>query len=285
MTTPASTRSRPIRATPSRVFVAISCGGVWETLDAGKSWTLHGKGMVATYLPPEQAGRAGIARPASRGALRRRARHDVDAAPLRHFPLDRRRRAPGRHSNCRCDDFGFAVAAHPKDPLTAWFVPAIKDELRVPRDGALAVTRTRDGGKTWRELRATACRSATPSTSSTATASTSTRTGRRLAMGSTTGSLWVSDNAGEAWQLVNAHLPPVYAVRLVLGALRRAIDRAQSRPAQLGIVLISPRIPARMPRHGARQDQGTAPARLSGARAGPGGRSASACSSTGCWSR
>jgi hypothetical protein len=38
--------------------------------------------------------------------------------------------------------------------------------------------------------------------------------GKRLAMGSTTGSLWVSDNAGEAWQLVNAPLPPVYAVRL-----------------------------------------------------------------------
>lgn len=39
-------------------------------------------------------------------------------------------------------------------------------------------------------------------------------TGTQLAMGSTTGSLWTSDNAGAAWQLVNAHLPPVYAVRL-----------------------------------------------------------------------
>jgi hypothetical protein len=34
-------------------------------------------------------------------------------------------------------------------------------------------------------------------------------------MGSTTGSLWVSDNGGDAWQLVNAHLPPIYAVRFV----------------------------------------------------------------------
>ena len=51
------------------------------------------------------------------------------------------------------DDFGFAVAAHPQEPRTAWFVPAIKDEMRVPRDGALAVTRTRDGGKTWQSFR------------------------------------------------------------------------------------------------------------------------------------
>ena len=38
--------------------------------------------------------------------------------------------------------------------------------------------------------------------------------GTQLAMGSTTGSLWLSEKAGEAWQLVNAHLPPVYALRL-----------------------------------------------------------------------
>ena len=33
--------------------------------------------------------------------------------------------------------FGFAVAAHPRDPDTAWFVPGVKDECRVPVDGRL----------------------------------------------------------------------------------------------------------------------------------------------------
>jgi hypothetical protein len=37
--------------------------------------------------------------------------------------------------------------------------------------------------------------------------------GECLAMGSTTGHLWVSDNGGEAWSEVPHHLPPVYAVR------------------------------------------------------------------------
>jgi len=27
--------------------------------------------------------------------------------------------------------------------------------------------------------------------------------------------LWTSDNGGERWQLVNAHLPPIYAVRYI----------------------------------------------------------------------
>ena len=31
--------------------------------------------------------------------------------------------------------FGFAVAVHPADPDTAWFVPAVKDEHRIPVDG------------------------------------------------------------------------------------------------------------------------------------------------------
>ena len=38
-------------------------------------------------------------------------------------------------------------------------------------------------------------------------------TGTRLAMGSTTGSLWVSENGGEHWTLLSAHLPPIHAVQ------------------------------------------------------------------------
>ena len=34
-------------------------------------------------------------------------------------------------------------------------------------------------------------------------------------MGSTTGALWTGDDGGERWALINAHLPPIYAVRFV----------------------------------------------------------------------
>lgn len=34
-----------------------------------------------------------------------------------------------------------------------------------------------------------------------------------LALGSTTGSVWVSDDGGDAWSTLSANLPPVYAVR------------------------------------------------------------------------
>ena len=197
---------------PSRVFVAISCGGVWDSANAGDSWTLRGDGLVAAYMPPELAGQKETQDP------HRVAR--CHAAPdtmwmQHHCGIFRSTDAGASWTPLKLpvDDFGFAVAAHPGDPLTAWFVPAIKDELRVPRDGALAVTRTRDGGKTWESFRA-----GLPQRDAFDLIYRHgldvDGTGSRLAMGSTTGSLWVSDNAGEAWQLVNAHLPPVYAVRL-----------------------------------------------------------------------
>ena len=37
--------------------------------------------------------------------------------------------------------------------------------------------------------------------------------GTRLAFASTTGGLWVSEDQGDSWTEVTAHLPPAYCVR------------------------------------------------------------------------
>ena len=127
---------------PKRLFVGISCGGVWESKDSGASWTLQGEGLIAAYMPPEQVGTKevqdphGVARCASSPELMWTQHHNgvfrsTDAG------------ATWTQLKLPVDDFGFAVAAHPQDPQTAWLVPAIKDELRMPRDGALCVTRPR----------------------------------------------------------------------------------------------------------------------------------------------
>lgn len=36
---------------------------------------------------------------------------------------------------------------------------------------------------------------------------------RTLAFGSTTGSVWISENDGDTWHRLSADLPPVYCVR------------------------------------------------------------------------
>ena len=93
-------------------------------------------------------------------------------------------------------------------------MPAIADEKRIPRDGALVVTRTRDGGNSWDVLRR-----GLPQRDAYDLIYRHgfdvDQSGARLAMGSTTGALWVSDDSAEQWQLVNAHLPPIYSVRFI----------------------------------------------------------------------
>jgi photosystem II stability/assembly factor-like uncharacterized protein len=137
----------------------------------------------------------------------------VDATPCRHLSLT----DAGAHwarLSPPTDDFGFAVAAHPRQAQIAWFVPAIKDEIRMPRDGALCVTRTDDGGQSWEVMR-----HGLPQRDAYDLIYRHglevDEAGERLAMGSTTGALWTSENGGRSWALVNAHLPPIYAVRFV----------------------------------------------------------------------
>jgi photosystem II stability/assembly factor-like uncharacterized protein len=108
--------------------------------------------------------------------------------------------------------FGFAVAVHPHDADTTWFVPAEADQRRVPVQGALAVNRTRDGGRTWETLR-----DGLPQQHAYDLVYrhglAAADDGRSLLMGSTTGGLWASADAGDHWQAVSHPLPPIFAVR------------------------------------------------------------------------
>ena len=46
--------------------------------------------------------------------------------------------------------FGFVMAAHPRDPMTVWNIPLTEPEQgRMMPGGAAAVWRTNDGGATW----------------------------------------------------------------------------------------------------------------------------------------
>ncbi len=110
--------------------------------------------------------------------------------------------------------FGFGVAVHPDRPGTAWFAPAVKDEFRYPVDGKLVVARTTDGGESFEVLR-----DGLPQADAYDLIYRHglevDETGERLAMGSTTGGVWISDNAGDRWTGLEARLPPIYAVRFI----------------------------------------------------------------------
>jgi hypothetical protein len=193
------------------VIVAISCGGVWATADGGESWGIRGSGMRADYMPPERRYDPGIQDPHRVVQCR----SQPDALWAQHHNGVFRSRDGGTSWDeiepVAPSVFGFAVAVHPEDPDTAWLVPARKDEFRIPVDGRVVVARTRDGGASFDVLtRGLPQRHAYDLTYRHAL--DVDRNGHRLGFGTTTGSLWISEDAGDAWKTVSEHLPPVYAV-------------------------------------------------------------------------
>ena len=108
--------------------------------------------------------------------------------------------------------FGFAVAVHPREPETAWFVPAQSDQKRIPVDGRVVVTRTRDGGQSFDVLT-----EGLPQEHAYDLvfrhALDVDESGDRLAFGSTTGAVWITEDQGDLWSALGVHLPPVHAIR------------------------------------------------------------------------
>jgi hypothetical protein len=195
-----------------RVTVGVSCGGVWGSSDGGGAWELRAKGMYAAFMPPAERERQEVQDP--HRVVQCRARPEGLWAQHHNGVF---RSVDGAATwqaveNVPPSTFGFACAVHPRDPDTAWLVPADKDERRVPVGGKVVVARTRDGGKSWDTLtRGLPQEHAYDLVYRHALDVDAA--GDTLVMGSTTGSLWVSDNQGDDWQLVSAHLPPIYAAR------------------------------------------------------------------------
>jgi hypothetical protein len=195
-----------------RVAVGVSCGGVWATDDGGETWNCRAQCMRAAYMPPERQFDPGIQDP--HRLVQCPARPEVFWAQHHNGVFRSTDGAASWHevADLRPSVFGFAVAVHPTDPDTAWFVPAVKDECRIPVEGRVVVTRTRDGGKTCEVLRNGLPQEHAYDITFRHALDVDGR-GDSLAFGTTTGSLWVTDNQGDSWQCVSNHLPPVYAVR------------------------------------------------------------------------
>lgn len=198
---------------PEHVTLAISCGGVWQTRDGGRTWANTSEGLDAgAYMPPERRFDGNIQDVHRLGACA----GQPDALWVQHHGGIFRSTDGGMRwqpvASPAPSGFGFAVAAHPADPQRAWFAPAHSDAQRMPVDGRMVVTETRDGGASFvshgeglpvRDAYHLVYRHALVCADD----------GRTLAMGSTTGGLWVSGDEGASWQCVSRDLPPIAALR------------------------------------------------------------------------
>jgi photosystem II stability/assembly factor-like uncharacterized protein len=194
------------------VTIAISCGGVWRTRDGGRTWQIGGPGLRAEFMPPERQFDPNI----QDAHLLVQCLANPDVMWVQHhngiFRSTDAADSWTEITHVKPSVFGFAVAVHPGDPDTAWFVPAVKDEKRYPRDGRVVVNRTSDGGKTFETLTRGLPQQHAYDLVFRHSLDVD-ETGERLAFGSTTGSLWLSEDGGDSWQTLSSNLPPIYAVR------------------------------------------------------------------------
>lgn len=192
-----------------RLLVGVSCAGVFETRDGGRSWEPRNQGLYASFLPDPQA----------------EVGHDphlLVACPGHPDLLWQQnhcgifRSTDGSRSWQDVSQpggpayFGFPIAVDHHDPETAWVVPAISDDMRMAIDGALCVCRTEDGGKSWTALRAGLPQQGCYDVVYRHALDISED---RLAFGTTTGNLFVSDDRGESWDCPGNYFPPIYSVR------------------------------------------------------------------------
>ncbi len=183
-----------------------------ETRDAGDSWNLIGDGLRAEFVPPDSQYKKSI-QDAHRLA-------QCNANPQVMWIQHHNgvfRSGDGAYTFHEIEEagpstFGFAACAHPHDEKTAWFVPATKDECRVPADSRLVVTRTRDGRKSFEVLKSGLPQEHCYDIVFRHGLDTDD-TGRQLALGSSTGGLWLSENEGDDWSLISNTLPQIYVVR------------------------------------------------------------------------
>ena len=196
------------------VRVGVSSGGVWLTRDGGATWTNDNTGMWQDHAPEEsmfdpngQDAHRLVQSPSHPDRMWVQHHNGIfrsdDGGNVWHEVLD-----------VKPSSFGFAVCVHPNEPDTAWFVPEIKDEKRIPAGGELVVTRTRNAGRSFDVLK-----NGLPQKHAYDIiyrhGMDISASGDDLVIGSTTGGVWVTSDQGDSWSAVDARLPPVYAVRFM----------------------------------------------------------------------
>lgn len=191
------------------VYVGVSCAGVFETTDAGKTWEARNKGLRADFLP-DPASDFGhdphilVAANTNPDVLWQQNHcgifYSVDAA--KNWKDISELDGPAR--------FGFAIAVAEDNPEQAWVAPADSDAIRVAINGSLCISRTDDGGKTWKQQRNGLPQQGCFDIVYRHALATS---GDAVAFGTTTGNLFISNDRGDNWQVINNYLPMVHSVQ------------------------------------------------------------------------
>jgi photosystem II stability/assembly factor-like uncharacterized protein len=195
-----------------RMWVGISAVGVFETRDGGATWEPRNIGVRAEFNPEDRFPETG------------QCVHKFAMAAGEPDTLYQRNHCGVYRSDDGSEtwqeisaglptDFGFAMAAHPRDPDTAWVIPlSIPEEGRLMPGAHAAVWRTHDRGASWvcadqglpqRDAFLSVLREAM---------ARDTLDPVGVTFGTSTGQLWHSADGGDTWRMITDTLPEIWGV-------------------------------------------------------------------------
>jgi hypothetical protein len=195
-----------------RMWVGISAVGAFETQDGGGSWVTRNKGVRADFNPENRYPEWGQCV----HKLVMAADGGEHLYQQNHCGVYRSRDGGRQWEEISAglpSDFGFPMAAHPRDPMTVWTIPLTHpEEGRLMPDAKAAVWRTHDGGDSWiRSGDGLPQRDAYVGVLREAMA-VDRLDPVGVYFGTSTGQVYGSADEGRTWALVAENLPPIWSV-------------------------------------------------------------------------
>jgi photosystem II stability/assembly factor-like uncharacterized protein len=197
------------------MYMAMSGGGVHETLDGGQSWAPLVEGLevvdgfdksnIAFHDPhcvrmcpsnPDrlyQQNHCGIYR--------------IDRPSNEWVRI-------GEKMPKKVGDIGFPMVVHPRDDNMCWVFPMDGQTVwpRTSPDGKPAVYGTANGGKSWKRFNKGMPEEQAYWTVKRQAMTADAKDPVGLYFGTTSGYLWMSRDEGESWKTIARNLPEIYAV-------------------------------------------------------------------------
>lgn len=208
---------------PAHMYLGLSGGGFFESTDSGGDWKPLNSGVAMDFAPPLPDGAE---------YAHGHDPHCVQYSPTRPdrlwrqdhcglYRLDRDQGARwvrvGDAMPKDVGDIGFPIAAHPRDPDSAWVFPMDGTSVwpRTSPGGKPAVFGTRDAGVSWQRLDSGLPIEQAWWTVKRQCLAADAHDTVGLYFGTTSGEVWASADEGARWARIAEHLPHVYSVTVV----------------------------------------------------------------------